>query len=124
MTSKNIYNQPLQICNNRKTTGYNRNGYCSVNRNDSGKHFVCVRVTRKFLDFTFSRNNDLITPNIQNNFPGLLPGDFWCVCVSRWIEAYSYNPNVAPPILGKSTNIKVLQYIPQEIIQKYLIDDD
>ena len=119
---KNIFNKPLKICNNKKITGYNRNGYCSVNINDTGKHFVCVKVTKKFLDFTFSQNNDLITPNIQNNFPGLRPGDLWCICIHRWIEAYNFNPNIAPFIIGESTSAEILKYVSQEIIENYLID--
>ncbi len=132
MTHKNIYGDELKYCsrsrlessvsveNSRsKITGYNRNGKCEVLYNDEGTHIVCAVMTDEFLQFTLSRGNDLITP--RGSFPGLVKGDNWCVCALRWLEAYKANPKYAPPIIGEATHIKFLNYVPKNIVEKYLI---
>lgn len=112
---KNVLGKKIQICNLDPVTGYNRNGYCYNYNNDKGTHIVCSSVTDKFLKYTLSKGNDLITP--RNNFPGLKVGDKWCLCVHRWIEAY--NNNAAPLIILKSTSESILKYIPMDIVLKY-----
>lgn len=120
MIHKNVYGKPLKYCNKNKITGYNRNGSCQTDEDDKGTHIVCAVMTKEFLNFTLSRGNDLITP--RRNFPGLIPGDTWCLCASRWVEAYRANPNYAPPIIGESTHEHFLKYIPNKILNMYLLD--
>ena len=96
-------------------TGWSRTGYCTTDSADHGFHVVCARVTREFLAFTKSRGNDLVTP--RPSFPGLKPGDFWCLCAGRWMEAY--NAGVAPPVFLQATNAKVLGMIPLELLMQH-----
>lgn len=112
---KNVLGTNLKICNLNPVTGFLRNGYCQVDANDYGTHLVCSIVTKAFLDFTLSKGNDLITP--RNGFPGLKPGDKWCLCVFRWLEAYKHG--AAPLIDLESTNENVLKYIHLNILRKY-----
>lgn len=117
--SKNIFGRPLQKCScNGKETGWKRNGYCSNDRLDSGTHIVCARVTKKFLEFTRTKGNDLITPNAF--FPGLVPGDCWCLCIGRWIEAY--RAGVAPPIFLERSDQSVLNYVDLDLLLEYALD--
>lgn len=113
----NVFGQKLKICGRTPMTGYLRNGYCNIDIYDRGTHIVCAVVTKKFLDFTYSKGNDLITP--RNGFPGLKPGDRWCLCVLRWIEAY--NNGVAPKIDLECTEYNVLKYVSLDILLKYSI---
>ena len=111
---------PLQKCNcapNQKQTGWLRDGYCSNNENDTGTHIVCAKVTNEFLNFTRSKGNDLITPS--NGFPGLVEGDCWCLCVSRWLEAY--REGVAPPIYLDKTDQSVLKYVDKQILEAHAL---
>jgi hypothetical protein len=119
MNDKNVYGGKLALCNGKKITGYNRSGYCQLVSGDQGTHIVCSRMTKEFLNFTLSRGNDLITP--RGSFPGLVEGDYWCICVLRWLEAYKANPRYAPPIVGEATNKKILTYVPAKVVQTYLI---
>lgn len=119
MTDKNIYGQKLSLCNGSKITGYTRSGFCQLLEHDQGTHIVCCKMTNDFLKFTFSKGNDLITP--RGNFPGLVEGDYWCICVLRWIEAYKENPKIAPSIVGEATNEKIFNYIPVKIVKKYIL---
>lgn len=96
-------------------TGWTRTGYCTTDHADHGFHVVCARVTKEFLQFTKQKGNDLVTP--RPGFPGLKPGDFWCLCAARWIEAYKAGK--APPVVLEATNHKVLQMIPLRILQQY-----
>jgi hypothetical protein len=114
---KNIFDTELQVCGLNPLTGYMRDGYCNTHNYDYGTHIVCAVVTKEFLDFTYMKGNDLITP--RNNFPGLKPGDRWCLCVLRWIEAY--NNGVAPLIDLNSTSKNVLKYVPLDTLLKYKI---
>jgi len=119
MKHKNIYGRELKYCNLQKVTGYNRNGKCELLDNDEGTHIVCAVMTDEFLQFTLSQGNDLITP--RRGFPGLVKGDNWCVCALRWLEAYKANPKYAPPIIGEATHEKFLNYVPKDIVEKFLI---
>lgn len=113
--SKNVLGTNLQICNLNPMTGYTRNGFCNNYNTDKGTHIVCCIVTDTFLKFSKSQGNDLITPT--KYFPGLKPGDKWCLCVYRWIEAYHHH--AAPLIILESTSDSILKYIPRHIILKY-----
>jgi uncharacterized protein len=111
----NIFGEPLKLCGQNPLTGYNRTGFCSLSNEDVGTHIVCAIVDDKFLKFTLSKGNDLITP--FNGFPGLKPGDRWCLCVSRWLEAYKNG--VAPLLDLDSTSQNALQYADISLFKKY-----
>ena len=113
----NVYGEKLKLCSKRPLTGYSRDGFCSLDKNDNGTHIVCAVVTEEFLHFTYNQGNDLITP--RNGFFGLVPNDRWCLCVFRWIEAYKNN--VAPLIDLNCTSENVLAYIPLKILMQYSI---
>lgn len=108
----NVYGRPMKECGRTPITGYNRTGYCSVNSQDQGTHIVCAIVTEEFLAFTKKQGNDLITPT--RSFPGLKPGDRWCLCIHRWMEAY--RNGAAPKIDLEATSKKVLDYVPKHIL--------
>ena len=115
--SLNVYKKPLKICGTNPLTGAYRDGCCNTGIDDIGTHTVCAVVTNSFLNFSKSMGNDLTIDNPLYNFKGLKEGDKWCLCVSRWIEAYK--ENVAPPIILESTHIKTLEYISIEILEKF-----
>jgi uncharacterized protein (DUF2237 family) len=118
MEPLNVFGKSLKKCGcGDKITGYTRDNYCRSILSDVGTHIVCVIVTNEFLKFTYKKGNDLINPSF--GFPGLVEGDCWCVCVLRWIEAYK--AGVAPPIILESTSQRVLEYIPQKILQEYSV---
>lgn len=100
-------------------TGYYRNGFCQTGSDDRGTHVVCAIMTEEFLTYTKSKGNDLSTPIPAYNFPGLKPGDRWCLCILRWLEAEK--AGVAPKINLKSTNKKALEYTSVKILEKYSI---
>jgi uncharacterized protein (DUF2237 family) len=111
----NIFGEPLKLCGQNPLTGYNRTGFCSLSNQDIGTHIVCAIVDENFLKFTLSKGNDLITR--ANGFPGLKPGDRWCLCVSRWLEAYQ---NGAAPLLDlEATSQNALQYADISLFKKY-----
>ena len=116
--SKNIVGNKLKKCQCNSKTGWLRDNYCSYNKKDIGNHIVCASVTNEFLIFSYSKGNDLITP--RDNFPGLVSGDKWCLCIHRWIEAYK--SGVAPPIYIESSDIEALKYIDINILKKYALD--
>jgi uncharacterized protein (DUF2237 family) len=113
--NKNIFGKPLKICGDNPLTGYNRTGFCTLSEQDRGTHIVCAIVDDKFLNFTFSKGNDLITP--FNNFQGLKSGDRWCLCVLRWLEAY--NNGVAPMLDLDATSQNVLKYANINLFKQY-----
>lgn len=101
-------------------TGWFRDGCCNTDRNDVGQHTVCVRTTADFLAYSRSRGNDLSTPVPQADFPGLKPGDRWCLCASRWVEAW--RAGKAPQIVLSATHEKALEVIPLEVLMQYAVD--
>ena len=113
----NVFNEPLMVCGTSPMTGVYRDGCCNTGANDKGTHTVCAVVTNAFLQFSKSKGNDLTRDYPPTNFKGLIEGDKWCLCVSRWIEAYQ--AGVAPPILLKATHIKTLEYISLEELKKF-----
>ena len=117
--SKNILGGKLAACCFDPMTGFFRDGYCHTNKLDHGTHVVCAVVTEEFLTFSKARGNDLLTPRLEGQFPGLKAGDAWCLCALRWLEAYEHG--LAPPIKPEATNAKVLQLITREILEKHYI---
>jgi uncharacterized protein (DUF2237 family) len=113
----NVFNEPLIICGTSPMTGAYRDGCCNTGSNDRGTHTVCAVVTNEFLEFSKSRGNDLTMDYPPTNFKGLVAGDKWCLCVSRWMEAYQ--TNLAPPIILKATHIKTLEYVSLEELLKF-----
>jgi uncharacterized protein (DUF2237 family) len=101
-------------------TGFYRNGCCDTGEEDVGLHLVCAKMTAEFLAFSQSRGNDLITPNPFYGFPGLRPGDQWCLCVQRWKEAY--DAGMAPQVILEATHVSALEFVDLEALQRYAID--
>ena len=117
--AKNVLGLDLEPCCIDPVTGFFRDGYCNTSRMDHGTHVVCAIVTEEFLAFTKSKGNDLSRPRSEYQFPGLKPGDGWCLCASRWNEAYE--AGVAPPIKPEATHAKALEIIDQNILQQFYI---
>ncbi len=116
----NVYGKILENCSNDPLTGYFRDGCCNSSKTDFGQHTICSIVTNDFLEYSKKNGNDLITPREELNFPGLVDGDKWCLCVDRWIEAYENN--CAPKIILQATNQSVLKKIDLEILKKFALD--
>jgi uncharacterized protein (DUF2237 family) len=116
----NVYGEPIAECCTRPMTGFYRNGSCDTGPEDVGVHSVCVRVTAEFLEYSRSRGNDLSTPMPAYGFPGLKPGDCWCLCAERWKEALA--DGMAPPVKLAGTHAKTLEYVPLEALKAYALD--
>ena len=116
---RNVLGTPLQLCCSNPVTGYFRDGYCKTDATDTGTHTVCAIVTKEFLEYSAARGNDLMTPIPHWNFPGLKPGDKWCLCVSRWKQAEKAGK--APRVILEATHEKSLQYVSLEVLQQYAI---
>ncbi len=114
---KNVLGESLLPHDGKYVTGFYRDGYCRTDPNDSGQHAVAAIVTKEFLDFTKTRGNDLQTPRPEYGFPGLEPGDRWCLCTARWKEAEE--AGVAPPVDLQATHQDALKVVPLETLQKY-----
>ena len=110
--AKNIFGEPLIPCSTDPLTGFYRDGCCETGNEDLGTHTVCAVVDEAFLAFTKSRGNDLSTPIPAYDFPGLKPGDKWCLCTTRWLEAYKAGK--APKVVLEATHEKTLKYISLE----------
>ena len=109
MKANNVLGTPLISCCTDPMTGYYRDGHCYTGRADTGRHVVCAIMTEEFLTFTKERGNDLSTPRPEYQFPGLHPGDGWCLCAVRWKEAYE--AGVAPPVKLEATHEHALKYV-------------
>jgi uncharacterized protein (DUF2237 family) len=105
----NVFGEALVICSLSPATGYYRNGCCSTGETDWGTHTVCAIMTTEFLEFSRSMGNDLITPRPEYQFQGLKPGDRWCLCALRWLEAYK--AGCAPSLILEATHEKTLDFI-------------
>ena len=113
----NVYGDPLQPCSHNPETGFLRDGHCRHLRRDPGRHEVCAVLTAEFLEFSRARGNDLVTPRPEYNFPGLEPGDRWCLCVPRWVEAHE--AGCAPPIVPEATSEAVLEDVSLSTLESY-----
>jgi len=118
---KNVFGMPLEICSTEPMTGFTREGSCKVTEDDIGIHGVCVQVTQEFLDFSKARGNDLSTPMPLAGFPGLKPGDHWCLCASRWKEALVQG--AAPLVNLAATHETALAYANIEEMLAYSLDN-
>ena len=118
--ARNVLGGTLEPCSFEPLTGWYRDGCCHTDADDAGRHVVCAQVTVGFLNFQMERGNDLITPRPQARFPGLKPGDRWCVCALRWREAYE--ANCAPPVVLAATNERALQYVPRAWLVRLGVD--
>ena len=119
-TAKNVLGGPLRSCSTDPVTGFYRNGCCDTGPDDVGLHLVCTRVTAAFLAHQKAIGNDLATPNPWFNFPGLRPGDQWCVCVTRWKE--SLEAGAAAPVVLEATHISTLEFVDLEDLKRYAVD--
>ncbi|MBE9005608.1 DUF2237 domain-containing protein [Fortiea sp. LEGE XX443] len=117
--AKNVLGTDLEVCCTSPMTGYYRDGYCNTGGQDFGMHVVCASVTAEFLEFTKLRGNDLSTAFPEYNFPGLQPGDRWCLCAARWQEAM--DAGVAPPVVLEATHARALEVCSLEDFQKYAL---
>jgi uncharacterized protein (DUF2237 family) len=116
----NVLGEPLLSCSEQPLTGFFRDGCCNTSREDIGLHVVCVRVTAEFLDFSRSRGNDLSTPHPEFGFPGLKPGDQWCLCAERWQEALE--AGAAPHVVLQATHAAALRVVQLRDLKKVAID--
>ena len=117
---KNVRNKDLQPCSHDPLTGFFRNGYCQTGPDDRGEHVVCAQVTQEFLDYSKSKGNDLMAARPEFGFDGLKPGDKWCLCAARWLEALEVG--VAPPLDLDATHESLRTHIDREVLEKYAID--
>merc|ERR1712070_998742 len=117
---KNVLGGKLEVCSTDPMTGFTRNGCCSTGPMDFGSHTVCSVVTEDFLLSQRSQGNDLMTPRPEYNFPGLKPGDRWCLCASRWDQARLQG--IAPPVHLKATHEKALTKVKLEHLKMYAVD--
>ena len=104
----NVLGTELLSCSHDPVTGYFRDGCCNTDKHDHGSHVVCAVMTQEFLQFSKEYGNDLITPRSEWDFPGLVPGDQWCLCAIRWKQAYEQG--VAPKVILESTHHNALRY--------------
>ena len=119
MTALNVLGTALKACSFDPVTGFFRDGCCNTNAQDQGTHVVCARVTPEFLDFSRSRGNDLTTARPESRFAGLKPGDRWCLCAMRWLEALE--AGVAPPLDLQATHAKALEMITLSQLQGHAL---
>lgn len=116
----NVLGGPLLACSYAPLTGFFRTGCCETSGEDVGRHVVCVKVTREFLDFSRAAGNDLSTPRPEFRFAGLQPGDRWCLCAARWLEAY--RAGVAPGVVLAATHRAALEIIPLELLRECALE--
>ena len=118
--AKNVLGGKLEICCTDPMTGYYRDGKCNTGAGDFGAHLVCAQMTAEFLEFTKLKGNDLSTPVPMYGFPGLQPGDRWCLCASRWREALE--SGMAPPVVLSATHASALEYVDLAQLKKYAVE--
>ena len=118
--SLNVFGETLGLCSEEPLTGFFRDGCCNTSEQDLGSHTVCVKVTAEFLEFSRKQGNDLSTPQPEFDFPGLRPGDRWCLCAARWVEAY--RNGAAPRVYLQRTHQRALEIVPLKILSKYALD--
>ncbi len=115
-TAKNVLGTPLKSCSTKPLTGFYRNGCCDTGPDDHGLHLVCTQVTAPFLAHQKHIGNDLSTPVREYGFPGLKPGDRWCLCVTRWKE--SFEAGVIAPVVLEATHMSALEFVDLEDLQR------
>ncbi len=118
--ARNVLGGKLENCCTSPMTGFYRDGTCNTGGGDLGAHVICAQVTEEFLVFTKSRGNDLSTPVPTFNFPGLKPGERWCLCAARWQEALT--AGVAPPVILSSTHASAVEYVSLDELKQHALD--
>lgn len=119
-TSRNVLGDPLQICSIKPMTGFYRDGCCDTGEEDFGSHTVCAIMTAEFLEFSKACGNDLSTPLPEFGFPGLQPGDRWCLCAPRWQEAFAAGQ--APRVVLRATHEGALDYCTLADLKRFAVD--
>jgi len=117
MPAKNVLNTDLESCSSAPLTGFYRDGCCNTGPQDRGLHLVCSVLTEEFLKHQVEVGNDLVTPRPEWDFPGLNPGDRWCVCVTRWTQ--SFEAGKACPVILESTHISTLEFVSLEELRQH-----
>lgn len=120
MAQRNVLGGELEECSTDPVTGYFRDGCCTWGPENVGYHTICATVTAEFLDHQRSIGNDLITPHPEYGFPGLQPGDRWCVTARNWLRAHL--DGAAAPVVLAATNERTLEIVPLEVLQRYAVD--
>ena len=118
--SRNVLGEPLESCSQKPLTGFFRNGCCDTSREDVGSHTVCAVMTAEFLAFSKARGNDLSTPVPEYGFPGLKPGDRWCLCAPRWQEAFAAGQ--APRVALRATHEGALEHCALADLKRFAVD--
>jgi len=118
--SINVFDEPLLTCGDRPVTGFFRDSKCNTCKEDVGSHTVCIEASKEFLEFSRFKGNDLSRPMPEYGFDGLKPGDSWCLCAARWLEAYK--DNMAPRVFLTKTHKRALEIVPFELLKKFAVD--
>jgi uncharacterized protein (DUF2237 family) len=128
MAEQNVLGGELATCSTDPTTGYERDGCCGTHPSDRGRHELCAVMTEEFLTFSKEQGNDLVTPRPALQFPGLDPGDRWCLCLGRWVEALEATwierlpETTVPPVVLEATNAAVLDAVDLDSLQDHAYD--
>jgi hypothetical protein len=117
---RNVFGEPVAVCSLDPVTGFTRTGACETGPEDPGCHAVCAVMTEEFLAFSRARGNDLSTPRPEFGFPGLEPGDRWCLCAARWQEAFE--ASAAPRVVLRATHERALDHVDLADLKPYAID--
>jgi uncharacterized protein (DUF2237 family) len=120
--ASNVLGEPLTTCCMDPVTGFYRDGLCHTGPGDHGLHVLCAQMTEEFLEFSKAAGNDLSTPQEVLGFPGLKPGDRWCLCVTRWKEAL--DAGVTPPVLLRACHISCLEFVDLQDLQRFAVEED
>jgi len=120
VAARNVFGEALEICCSAPMTGFYRDGCCNTGPDDLGLHVICARLTRAFLEYSRERGNDLITLRPEFGFPGLNPGDRWCLCAARWQEALE--AGVAPPVVLTATHEAALEVVDLAALKAHALD--
>ena len=119
-SQKNVFGEPLQTCSDEPETGFFRDGSCNTCPQDEGSHTVCTVMTAEFLEFSKKAGNDLSTPMPEFDFPGLNPGDRWCLCAARWRQAFE--AGMAPRVVLSATHERALELVALKDLKRFAID--
>ena len=122
LNAMNVLGTPLVPCSYDPLTGYYRDGCCNTDAHDHGSHVICAKVTQAFLDFSVAQGNDLVTPRPEYRFAGLKAGDRWCLCATRWREAFQ--AGVAPPVILNCTHERALSFVSLAQLQSCALGED
>ena len=115
----NVLGTSLKACCHAPKTGFYRDGYCRTEARDLGRHVICAEVTAAFLAYSKEQGNDLSTPRPEFDFPGLQPGDRWCLCANRWLDAHE--DGVAPKVILEACEQSALKVVPLEVLESYAV---